>query len=102
MAVAGALYGWAADFDMSTYQGVVYEDGVGAMLDIVMNSTDTVVILEIAPCPNVQQMLERNEHAAARARVVSMGGSIRIGYANTSGISLSYKLILYYLRRMHA
>lgn len=58
--VAGALYGWAADYDLSTYPGVIYTDGVGAIYNTIMLAADPyTIILEIAPCPNIQALLQQ-------------------------------------------
>lgn len=42
----------------NTQTGVIHYEGVRAMVEMIINSDSEVVILEIAPCPNLQLALE--------------------------------------------
>jgi inosine-uridine nucleoside N-ribohydrolase len=89
---AGALYGWSEDFDLSTYKGTIYNDGVAAMIDIIRNSVDEVVILEIAPCPNLQKALKIAPDIVSNSRIIAMGGSIYLGYNDRSPATNEYNI----------
>jgi inosine-uridine nucleoside N-ribohydrolase len=71
---------WVAGYDLARYPGKVHKDGVGAMIDLVMNSKEKITLICIGPVPNIQAALERKPEIATRARFVGMHGSVRLGY----------------------
>jgi inosine-uridine nucleoside N-ribohydrolase len=73
----GALYGWSTNYDLKKYPGKIYEDGVGAMIDIINNSPEPITIVEIAPCANIKQALTRDPSIQNKATIVAMSGSIQ-------------------------
>jgi len=76
----GALAEWVKDYELSSYPGRIHTDGVGAMIDVIMASTQPVTLICIGPMPNVAAALEREPRIAQRARFVGMDGSVRLGY----------------------
>jgi len=76
----GPLAGWSADFDLNNYTGGVSQDGVGEAIKIIDASPDPIVFLEIAPVPNVQELLKRRPDLASKLIVVAMSGSIDLCY----------------------
>ena len=88
----GAMFGWAADYDLATYPGTIATDGVGALIDLVNKSATTVLVLVIAPCPNILRLLERAPELAPKIRVVAMSGSIYKGYSNAPPPSAEYNV----------
>ncbi|HEX4120859.1 MAG TPA: nucleoside hydrolase [Verrucomicrobiae bacterium] len=76
----GPLAEWVRDYDLSSYPGRVHTDGVGAMVDVIMNSPEPVTLICIGPMPNVAAALDRMPAIAKHARFVGMDGSIRLGY----------------------
>lgn len=77
---AGPQAPWVAGYDLAKYPGKVHEDGVGAMIDLIMNSKEKITLICIGPVPNIQAALERKPEIAQRARFVGMHGSVRVGY----------------------
>jgi|YelNatPaOPRAMG01_1025707.scaffolds.fasta_scaffold15756_4 inosine-uridine nucleoside N-ribohydrolase len=75
---------WVKDYDLSSYPGKVYPDGVQALIDIIMSSKEPVVLIAIGPLPNVAAALERQPQIAQRARFVGMHGSVHRGYGGSS------------------
>ena len=71
---------WVADYDLARYPGKVHQDGVGAMIDLIMNSKEKITLICIGPVPNIQAALERRPEIATKARFVGMYGSVRLGY----------------------
>lgn len=71
---------WVGDYDVTDYPGTVEQDGVGAMIDLIMQSNEQVTLLCIGPCPNIAAALEREPEIAKRARFVGMYGSVYLGY----------------------
>ena len=71
---------WAEGYDLEGYRGGILEDGVGAMIDLIHQSADKVVLLVVGPAPNIGEALRRDPSIAEKARVVAMSGSVDLGY----------------------
>ena len=78
---------WVADYDLKKYPGKVYEDGVQAIIDTIMNSPTPITVISIGPLPNIQEALEREPKIAKKANFVGMYGSVRKGYKGKDEIS---------------
>lgn len=87
------LYGWAADYNISSYPGVLYTDGVQAMIDTIKASPSRVTILAIAPATNFPELLAQGGPAVvANAQIVAMSGSIYRGYDNSTTPAAEYNV----------
>ncbi|HRZ47444.1 MAG TPA: nucleoside hydrolase [Candidatus Paceibacterota bacterium] len=73
---------WMGDFNLATYPGKVYQDGVRALIDTLNAQTQTVTLITIGPVPNIREALRRDPGIAQRARVVCTGGRIYKGFEN--------------------
>ncbi len=71
---------WIRDFSLKQYRGRVYQEGVKALIDVVMRSKERVTILAIGPVTNLAAALDREPRIAQRANIVGMFGSVRRGY----------------------
>ncbi len=71
---------WAKDYELSSYPGTVYEDGVQALIDIIMKSPGTIKLIAVGPLPNIAAALEREPKIADKAEFVGMHGSVYRGY----------------------
>jgi inosine-uridine nucleoside N-ribohydrolase len=71
---------WVKGYNLQSYPGKVYSDGVQAMIDLIMKSPEPVTLLCIGPLPNIAEALKREPRIAEKARFVGMHGSVRIGY----------------------
>ena len=78
---------WLGDYQLSDYPGQVYEDGVGAMIDLIMNSPEPITLICIGPVPNIRAALEREPSIVKNAKIVGMFGSLRYGYNGNDIIS---------------
>lgn len=67
-------------YDYNKYPGRVYADGVGRMIEIIEASDEIVTICVIGPQTNLKALLERAPDVAKKARIVSMAGSVYVGY----------------------
>jgi inosine-uridine nucleoside N-ribohydrolase len=76
----GRQAAWIKNYDLKSYPGKVYADGVQAIIDLVMKSTQPITIIAIGPLPNIAEALKREPRIAERARFVGMHGSVRVGY----------------------
>ena len=63
---------WVTDYKLSAYPGPVHQDGVGAIIDTIMGSSEQVTLICIGPVPNIAAALERELRIAQRARFVGM------------------------------
>jgi|APSaa5957512622_1039677.scaffolds.fasta_scaffold08852_2 inosine-uridine nucleoside N-ribohydrolase len=71
---------WVEDYKLDEYPGKVHIDGVGAIIDMIMNSTEEYTLLCLGPLPNIAAALTREPEIANRVRFVGMFGSIYKGY----------------------
>ena len=85
--------GWVKDFDLSKYPGKIYQDGVQAMIDTIMNSPEPITLIAIGPLPNVAAALEHEPNIAKKARFVGMQGSVRSGYDEKSKPQKEYNVV---------
>ncbi len=69
---------WVEDYDLSTYPNVI-EDGVGALIDTVMASEETVVILAIGPCKTLADAVTRCPEITKKSRIIGLHGNIYNG-----------------------
>ena len=86
---------WVEDCDMSDYKGKVYRDGVGAMIDMIMNSSEPITVIAIGPLPNLAEALERQPLITAKSKVIGMHGSIRRGYRNSNKPAAEWNVATY-------
>ena len=78
------LFGWAEDFDLSTYNGAILTDGVMAMAKVIESSSVPVDILALGPMTNFPMLLNRYPDVVKKSRIKASGGSIYHGYQNSS------------------
>lgn len=81
---AGAQMDWARDYDLSSYPGKIYEDGVQALINFIMKNDRETVLLVVGPAPNIEAALQREPGIVNKARVVAMSGSVDTGYNGKS------------------
>jgi inosine-uridine nucleoside N-ribohydrolase len=88
----GPLAEWVRDYDLKSYPGRIYNDGVGAIADVIMGSPRPPILICIGPMPNVAAALEREPRIAQRARFVGMDGSVRMGYGGAKTPSAEWNV----------
>ncbi|MFI5379978.1 MAG: nucleoside hydrolase [Tepidisphaerales bacterium] len=87
---AGGLKGgdkqldWVKDYKLTDYVGKVHEDGVQALIDLVMKSDRPITIIGIGPTETLAAALKREPGLAPKAVFVGMQGSVRVGYGDKS------------------
>ena len=72
---------WAEDYNLKTYPGLVYEDGVKALIDTINAAEEPITLIAIGPLSNIAAALERDPEIAPKVNFFGMYGSIRSGYA---------------------
>jgi inosine-uridine nucleoside N-ribohydrolase len=75
---------WAKDYDLASYPGGVHQDGVQAMIDIIMKSPQRITVVAVGPVPNIGEALKREPRIAEKADFIGMHGSIYKGYGGKS------------------
>ena len=88
------LYDWAKDFDLSTYKGGVFSDGVGKMAEVIDQSSSVVDILAIGPMTNFPTLITKYPEVVAKANIKAMAGSVYKGYDNSSTPVVEYNVEL--------
>lgn len=73
---------WVRDYDLAKYPGKVFDDGVGALIDLVMHSPEPVTIIALGPVPSLALAVQREPALAAKCRLVGMQGSFDLGYGD--------------------
>jgi inosine-uridine nucleoside N-ribohydrolase len=77
---AGPQAPWVSDYDLAKYPGKVHENGVDALIEMIMASPQPITLLCIGPVPNIKAALAKQPEIAKKARFVGMHGSVRKGY----------------------
>ncbi len=75
---------WLGDYSLDQYKGKVYQDGVQALIDTIQAAREPITLCAIGPLTNLAEALKRDPSIAAKARLVLMFGSVRIGYGGKS------------------
>lgn len=83
---------WVSDYDLARYPGTVHDDGIGALIETIMDSPQQVTLVCIGPVPNIATALEREPRIVENARFVGMHGSVRRGYGGSEQISAEWNV----------
>jgi inosine-uridine nucleoside N-ribohydrolase len=81
------------DYALDRYPGAIHEDGVGALIDTIMDSPEPVTLICIGAVPNIAAALEREPRIVENARFVGMHGSLRKGYGGSATISAEANVV---------
>ena len=84
---------WAKDYDLGSYSGKIYKDGVQALIDTIMKSRKPIKVIATGPLPNIAAALQREPKIAEKAEFVGMHGSIRRGYEGRAEPSAEYNVV---------
>jgi len=84
---------WTADYRLSSYPGKIHHDGVQAIIDAIMNSSEPMKLIAVGPLPNIAAALEREPRIAEKAEFVGMHGSVRLGYGGSLKISAECNVV---------
>ena len=92
---------WLGGYTLDDYAGEIISDGVGAIGDHVLASSEPPTVLGIGPLPNISAALSRSPDIANRARFVGMHGSLRKGYLSSHKPAREYNVRLHALSCRH-
>jgi inosine-uridine nucleoside N-ribohydrolase len=68
------------DYKLSDYAGKIFEDGTGAIIDVINQSPRPVTVISVGPLHTMAAALERDPQIAAKACFAGMYGGVRRGY----------------------
>lgn len=71
---------WVGDYDLNHYPGGVWEDGVGAAAELLMDAPEPMTLISIAPLGNVAEMVRRFPKMPRNTHFVGMQGALDLGY----------------------
>jgi len=83
---------WIEDYNLSSYPGIIYADGIQAIIDTIMNSPEPITVIAVGPLPNIAEALRCEPKIAQKARFIGMHGSIRKGYGGSDKHSAEYNV----------
>jgi len=86
---------WIEGYELSSYPGKIYEDGVQALIDTIMKSRRPIKLVATGPLPNVAAALEREPRIAEKAEFIGMHGSVRLGYGGSKTPSAEYNVVAF-------
>lgn len=83
---------WTKGYELSSYPGTIYRDGVQAIVDAIMKSPRSIKVVAVGPLPNIAAALGREPRIADKAEFVGMHGSIRRGYGGREKPDAEYNV----------
>lgn len=83
---------WLGDYTVADYPGAVKVDGVGAIIDTIENSPESVTVISIGPLANLASALARAPNLVNNSRFIGMHGSLRVGYLGKAKPSREYNI----------
>ena len=83
---------WIEGYDLEQFPGTILEDGVGAIIDTIMDSSDPVSLISIGPVPNIAAALQSEPAITKKSRFIGMHGSIYRGYMGAAQPAAEYNV----------
>jgi inosine-uridine nucleoside N-ribohydrolase len=83
---------WVKDYNLKSYPGIVHQDGVQKMIDLIMHSRTPITLIAIGPNPNIAEALRREPRIAGRVKLVGMQGSVYKGYEGSKTPCVEYNV----------
>ena len=84
---------WVKDFELDTYSGNIYTDGVSHLIELVMNSSRPITLVSIGPVTSIAEALKREPRIAEKMRFVGMQGSIYRQHCGLPGAIVEYNIL---------
>ena len=83
---------WVDGYELSSYPGIVHQDGVRAAIDVLSRSPVPVSLVCIGPVSNIAEVLRSAPDVAPKTRFVGMHGSIRKQHGGRDGAIAEYNV----------
>jgi inosine-uridine nucleoside N-ribohydrolase len=88
----GPLRKWVKDYDLVQYDGIIIDDGVSAIIDTIVNSSEPLELIAIGPLGNIASALNKNSEIINNSRYIGMQGAIRKFYEDMPDIKVEYNV----------
>jgi inosine-uridine nucleoside N-ribohydrolase len=89
----GGQQPWVKDYKLSDYPGKLYQDGAGAVIDVINRSPRPVTVISVGPLQTMAEVLKRDPRIATKASFAGMFGSVRKGYDGKSKIDAECNVV---------
>jgi len=83
---------WIENYSLDEYKGKIFDNGVETLIETIRNSKEPIILCVIGPMMNIAKAVELAPDIAQKARVVSMAGSVYIGYGGKEGRDCEYNV----------
>lgn len=83
---------WIENYSLDGYGGKIFDNGVETMVEMIRNAKDPIILCVIGPMMNIARALEVAPDIAQKTKVVSMAGSVYIGYGGKQGRDCEYNV----------
>lgn len=83
---------WVKNYELKQYPGLVFEDGVDAIIRVIDESLSPVILICIGPVPNIAEALQRRPDIAAKTNFAGMFGSIAKQHMGKPGAIAEYNV----------
>jgi len=67
---------WVEDYDLASYPGIVYKDGIKSLIETIMNSSQPLTLICTGPLTNIAAALEIEPKITEKARFIGMHGCL--------------------------
>lgn len=83
---------WIENYSLDEYKGKIFDKGVETMIETIRNAKEPITLCVIGPMMNIAKAVELAPDIAQKARIVSMAGSVYIGYGGKEGRDCEYNV----------
>ncbi|MGC8737740.1 MAG: nucleoside hydrolase [Candidatus Hydrogenedens sp.] len=83
---------WIEKYSLDNYKGKIHEEGVKTMIEMIRSAQEPTILCVIGPMMNIAKALEMAPDIAQKARIVSMAGSVYIGYGGKNSRDCEYNI----------
>lgn len=84
---------WVKDYDLKSYGGKVFSNGIDAMIELIMAAEETVTIICIGPGTNIAAALEKEPRVAQKCFFAGMHGSIHWSHRKENKVIPEYNVV---------
>ena len=83
---------FVSDYSLTDYPGIVRQDGITAMIELIHASEEPITLIVLGPTPNIAEALRRDPTIASKVHFIGMHGSIDVGYEGASEPSAEWNV----------
>jgi inosine-uridine nucleoside N-ribohydrolase len=84
---------WIDDYSLAQYPGVIHQDGIQAMIDLIENAPEPICLIAIGPLTNIAEMIRRRPTITAKIDLTAMMGSINKAHEGVAGAIAEFNVV---------